>query len=292
MLSALSVDDKDGTAIPFISDALGRDVASASGLVGVGPLREDRRVRPQGHGALDLTRWEDGRTIPIEGVVVGASQELAYENLREITTACLQTLDEGPALLKWREGASGLELQRSVRLASEIDPPIEEGAAVLRYQVQFFAEDPRAYSQGLTTVSGAPLSSASGGMVMPFTFPFTFAPSGGGIASFTNAGNRPTPVVFRIHGQLTNPTVVHLETQKRIALVGTVNAGDYLEIGTDPQGNRYVLLNGSVSQLNFLDTANSDWFELPAGSTSNMRLIAGTFDSAAFLEVSARSAYA
>lgn len=294
MLSALTLDDESGTPIELISDPLRRDVATATGLIGVAPLRDSRRVRPQARGALDETRWQDGKIISIEGQVTGASQELAFANFRQIVTPCVQSL-EAPALLKWTEGAAGLQLQRLVRLASEIEPPLEgesSAGAFLRYQAQFFAEDPYAYSQVLTAVEGDTLSAAAGGMVMPFTFPFTFAASGGGAVAFTNAGNVPTAPVFKIHGGCTNPAIIHLETQKRITLLGEIATGDFLEVGTDERGNHYVLLNGSESQLNFLDSPNSEWFELPGNATSNMRLLAGTFDGSAFLEVEARSAYA
>jgi hypothetical protein len=73
----------------------------------------------------------------------------------------------------------------------------------------------------------------------------------------------------------------------RIALTGTVGAGNYLEVDVQ---NRTLLMNGTTAALNFLDAANTTWFELPKG-TSTVQLIAGSFDTAAKVAVIYRSAY-
>lgn len=211
----------------------------------------------------------------------------AYAEFRLLAAPMLQTL-EAPALMKWQEGPSGLQLQRLVKLASSVDPLLSEGAAVLAYQAQFAGSDPRAYSQTLVTVVGAVLSAAGGGLTFPFRFPFKFASSGGGTVAFTNAGNRPTPPIFRIYGMAVNPQIVDLASQKRISLLGTIGAGDYLEL--DVLG-RTVKLNGSISRQNFYDAANSQWFELSPGVTI-LQLVAGSFDGTARLDVLGRSAYA
>lgn len=289
MLSSLTLDDSSGNAVT-LHETTNRAVSRVTGLVGITSVRDSRRVRPTAHGAIDETRYEDGRIITVEGAVWSQnSQAAAYTEFRAITTAMLQTLDVGPAALKWTEGASGLSLQRMVKLASDIDPPIEEAAAELKYQVQFFAEDPRAYSQSLVTATGNSLSVASGGATFPRTFPVAFNPSGGGIAVFTNAGNRPTPPTLRIYGTCQDPQILLLGTSGKIALTGTIGAGDYLELNA---AERTIKLNGATNRLNMLDAANTTWFELPANSSSSLQLIAASFDTSARLDVLARSAYA
>ena len=224
----------------------------------------------------------------VEGVVWSqVSQEDAYAEFRAITSPMVETLDVGPALLKWTEGASGLSLQRLVKLAGDVDPPIEGGEASLSYQAQFYAEDPRAYAQIPTLVVGGTLSAAAGGMVLPVKFPFTFSPSAGGTAPVSNVGNRPTPPAFRIYGQCTNPQILLVETGERIVLSGTVAAGDFLEIDTQ---RRSVSLNGLTSRNNFIVPATTEWFELPKGG-STIRLLAETFDATARVDVEYRAAY-
>jgi hypothetical protein len=260
--------------------------------VGIAGLRDSKRVRPESHGAINETRFEDGRLINLEGEVWSTvSQEAAYAELRLITRPMIETLDHGPALMRWTEGASGLALQRLVKLDGGVEPPLEEAAAFLRYQAQFFAEDPRAYSQTLSTATGISLSTATGGLDFSEPFPWTFAPSGGGTAVVTNDGNRPTPPVFRIYGQIVNPQIILVGTDSRIVLTGTVPAGDFLEIGTSSAGRRYVKLSGLTDRLNFYDAAASTWFDLPPGS-STIQLIGASFDTTARIDVLYRSAYA
>jgi Siphovirus-type tail component, C-terminal domain len=487
MLSSVTLDDINGNPITLHQDAANgkRWLTSATGLRGVQSLRASKRVRPQTHGGINETRYEDGRSITLLGEIMSTvSVEDAFNEWALITEPMLQTLDTAPALLKWQEGSgalnfassptflydtvgsggfagstlvpswfiandgtsatvaatptgihsqglrvvtsgssshegyaqggsllppgsymasvwvfgaaggealqvfagitspgtgngvasftatttptrynvtftsdgitpvyvgvrtqgtsavtfvldslmivagsqilpyfdgdtngdwlgtpgasesrSGHALQRLVKLDGDLDPPMQGGAADLTYQAQFFAEDPRAYSQTLQTVSSTALSVLGGGLIFDgpveffpgygtatrgALFPWTFTSSGGGTVSFTNAGNRPTPPVFQAYGMCVNPQIVLSGTGLRLMFNGTIAAGDYLEIDI---AKRTVMLNGATNRLNFYDGANSTWFELPAG-TSNLQLVAASFDSNAMLKVIGRSAYA
>lgn len=291
MLASVTLNDRLGAAI-VLHETTKRALTSALGLVGVSGVRASVRSRPTAHGSIDETRWTDGATIALEGEIISQVGLVdAFAEFRETVRPMLETLDSGPALLKWTEGASGAggnQLQKMVRLAGSIDPPIQEGAAILRWNAQFMAEDPRAYTQAETQSVGIALAAASGGMLMPFTFPFTFATSGGGTVSVTNAGNRPTPGKYRIYGSCVNPQIVLLGSGLRLAFTGTVAAGDYLEVDVSA---RTIRLNGSTNRQNLLDPAASTWFELAVG-TNNLQLVASDFDGAARLEVFSRGAFA
>lgn len=472
MLRSITLDDADGNPVTIHDETGLRLASNVSGLVGVGAPRDDRRVRPNNHGGIDGTRWEDGRLISIDGNVSAPGDIAgAFADFRSMVRPMVQTWDASPALLKWQEGANapitnlvsnpsfevdtstwtgangtiaqtntvadsgtqslmvtatsaaspvawyantpdritvtagvtyygrarfrsavtsrtaridlrwydssgnviggdstgsalttstsawgasevtaaapvgatsvavilrvattsatsevhyvdavlftvssaavvyhdgdtsnaewsgtpGLSAsvhypgkQRLVKLASEVDPTLSDAAPILNYQAQFFAEDPRAYSQVLMTVSSNGLSAAAGGAVMSRAYPRTYSQSGGGVATVDNAGNRPTPLVFRIYGLCVNPTIVLVGVGTTITLSGTVPAGSYLELDTQA---RTVKMNGVTSQLSFLDSANSTWSEAPAG-LSQWQLIAASFDASARLDVLARSAYA
>lgn len=291
MLSSVTLDDATGNPVTLHETAK-RALTHAGGLLGAGPLRDSKRVRPTAHGAINETRYEDGRTINLEGEVISlVSVADAIAEFRIVTAPMIQTLDVGPALMKWTEGMAGLSLQRLVKLDGPVDPPLDEGAAILNYQAQFFAEDPRAYSQTLTTSTGAVLSAASGGRVFPMEYPVRYTPSGGGIVTFVNAGNRPTPPVFRFYGYAVNPQILLVDTGERHVFNGTIGAGDYLEVGTDGDGARYVRLNGTTSRVNLRDPTVSTWFDLPVG-TSTVQAIATAFDPVARVDVLGRSAYA
>lgn len=291
MLSTLTLDDQIGSPVALINPPK-REIETAQGLFGIGDLRDSKRVRPTSHGGINETRYSDGKTITLEGAI-GSNVSVAdvYNEWRTLSTVMIDTLDGNETLLKWSE-PSGLSLQRLVKLDGLEDPKLSENAALINYQASFFAEDYRAYSQTLTTSTGNVLAAAAGGLVMPFTFPFTFSLSGGGTVTATNSGNRPTPPVWRIYGYCVNPSIVFLgdPSARRLVFNGTVPAGSYLELD---MFNRTVRMNGSSDQnrANFFDAANSSWWELPVG-TSNYQLVAADFDGVARLDVLGRAAYA
>jgi hypothetical protein len=288
MITALSLNDYTGAAVNLMPNdkVLVTDV---DGLFGIESPREVKRPRPTGSGAINDTRYGDGRLVSVAWDVAGTDQGDTATQFRTLTAPMVQTWDYGAALFKWTEATSGLTLQRLVKLDSDVTPHIAAGDDKrLVFQAQFFAEDPRAYSQTLTTVTGATLSAASGGLVFAAPFNWKFTPSGGGTAACTNAGNRKTPPVIRIYGYAVNPQVLNVTTGDRISVTGTIAAGDYLELDVY---NRTAKLNGTTLRNNLIDSANTVWWELPAGA-SNVRLLAGTFDGVARADVLFRSAFA
>jgi len=168
MLSKITLANGNGEDIVLHEDtnASRRLVAEATGLIETPERRESRRVRPQAHGSINESRYQEGSLITLSGEVWSTVNiEAALEELRKIKQVCQESLDNEGALLKWTEGVAGLKLQKMVKLDSGIDPVLKEAAAFIPYHVQFFAEDPRAYSQtleskessvGLTGVASEP----------------------------------------------------------------------------------------------------------------------------------------
>lgn len=163
MLSSVTLDDHTGTPVTIHLDTSSSKTFSsqALGLVGgvVSAPRQVKSTLPNAHGAINNTKYSDGSTITLACEVQGTSIEDAFAQFRAVSAVCQQTLDYGPALLKWTEGVSGLQLQRLVKLDGPIDPPVSDGVAKLSFQLQFFAEDPRAYSQTATTVTSGGINS-------------------------------------------------------------------------------------------------------------------------------------
>lgn len=294
MLSSVTLDDSTGSAVTFHADTTTgkRWLTSALGLRGIANIRQSKRVRPQAHGGINESKYEDGRTITLVGEIMSTvSIEDALSEFATVAAPMMATLDVGPALMKWTEGASGNQLQRLVKLDGDFEPIFQEGIAALTYQAQFFAEDPRAYSQTLSQVSSSFLVAAVGGLIWPVPFNWAFNPGAAGLVTVTQAGNRPTPPIFRIHGAVTNPAIVRASNQRRISLIGSVATGDYVDVDI---AKRTMKLNGSTNLVGFLDSANTDWrMEIPAAPTSETyNLTAQANDSNAYLDIFYRSAYA
>lgn len=285
MLSAITIDDQAGSPVTF-HDAANRLVQQATGFVTITSPRSSIRSRPTAHGAIDETHWTSERIYNIQGLVLGVSKATTIAELRAIQAPLLATLDGGPTLLKWTEEDSGLSLQARVKLASDVDTILAPGPNMLAYQAQLRAEDPRAYSQTLNTSTGGTLVTGLS-FTLPRTLPATFSISAGGSTAVNNTGNRPTPPVLRIYGGVTNAQVSLVGTTKKIALSGTIEAGDYLEV--DVQARTFKL-NSVSNALFYLDPANTTWFELPVG-TSTLITSGTTYDTVARCDVLYRAAY-
>lgn len=287
MYSAITLDDATGTPVDFHQPAGARRVHRAVGLSGIQPPRQNVRLRPTGHGSINGTRWTEGRLIVIDGRIYSTvSAADALSEFRTLATPMLETLDEGAALLKWTE-RDGLALQAYVKLYGSVEPPVEVGPNLLVYQAQLLAEDPRAYSQTLSTSVGGVLSISAGGWVAPETPPIVFNVSAGGTTAVNNVGNRPTAPIFRVYGLAVNPRILLVGTDLEISLTGTVSAGDYLEIDV---AARTITVNGTSPALNFLNAVDTTWFELPRG-TNTIQLLAETFDAVTRVDVLYRAAY-
>jgi hypothetical protein len=161
MIALITLDDRDGNPITLhdVSGTSKRSAITANGLMGgyVSTLRDDKAVLPQAHGGINNTRYTDGASPSLVLEVMGDSLGDCQVEYRAMVAPMLQTLDYGPALLKWTE-SSGLQLQRLVKLDSDLDPTIQGGGALLTFQVSFYAEDPRAYTQSVTTASTSAIS--------------------------------------------------------------------------------------------------------------------------------------
>ena len=290
MLSALTIDDRNGIPVSLLSDTCG--ILNASGLIGVASLRTSYRVRPQADGGIDETKWEDGRLTSFAFEVSGTGSDWdarhasAYANFRAVTKPMQETMKFGPALMKWTESVTGLQLQRYVKLASQLDGPINDNAARLVLSAQFYSEDPRAYSQSEDTASTT-ITGGGGGFAAPVVLPILLNAAAGGTLAVDNQGTRSSPATFRIYGQCTDARILLVDTGEQIALTGTINLGDYVEIDVQ---RRTAYLNGLTSAFNMVNPVSTRWFELPEG-TSTLRLLAASYDTSAALYVAFRAAY-
>jgi hypothetical protein len=260
-------------------------VTRAEGLQGTPPIRNLITQRSQASGGFVRTKYNDTRSITLEGEVLGSTIEQAFDNYDVLAAAMFDSITT-ERTLKWTRDSAGQQLQAGVRL-SELQPiTLTNGAPWIKYQATFTCPDPRVYSQTLTTGTGASLSAAAGGKTYTYTYTRGYNPSSGGDVSYTNSGSVPTPPVIRVYGFCTSPQVV-LTDDTRIVFSGEVADGDYLEIDC---AARTVKLNGTTSRLNLLDVANSTFFALPVG-TSTVQLVASNFNANARVDLLYRSAF-
>ncbi|MET9467795.1 hypothetical protein ABZY44_23930 [Streptomyces sp. NPDC006544] len=160
---------------------------------------------------------------------------------------------------------------------------------IAEYSVLVTAADPRRYSTDLQAQS-AGLPSVTGGVTLPLTMPLTItAGTSSGQISLSNAGSMSTRPTFTIDGPVADPVIVVQypdSTVVQLAFSDTLGAGDQLVIDT---AARSVVLNGSVSRRGYLSVAR--WPVIPPTSTVTVQWTASSYDSAALLTGTCRSAW-
>lgn len=138
---------------------------------------------------------------------------------------------------------------------------IEYFGGIGRAAVELYATDPLIYS-AVENVAVINLASGSGGMTFNLTFNLTFgAGISYGSSTLTNLGSAIAPVVIRINGPVTNPTVRNVTTGQSLTFTTTLIAGEFLLVDTTA---RTVLLNGTADRYSFL--TNPQWWGLQPGA--------------------------
>jgi hypothetical protein len=282
-----------------IQDAAGADqslfdsshrLGESHGLHGLPAPRRVTRTRPGAHGEINETRHYASRQPVWNGMLVAADESALWAEYDQILAALWGSVDT-PRLLKWTR-ADGKLLQSWVKLGDAFDPVLRASDAghVLAYQLIFDREDPRNYTQTLSTDTGAALSDVGGGFGFPFGFGFGFTPSGSGSISVGNTGTIDTPATFTIIGAVSNPRIQQLSTGRAIVLNGDLAAGSTYTVDT---AERTVTLDGTADRGNLIDFAATDWTTglIPAGGDTYV-LLATAWDATARLGVAWRPAYA
>lgn len=281
MITALSMVGADNVEVPLLLDPT-RRVSAVSGFAGIF-AREVVADRAGRSGSRSLTRYRTDQAITITGQLTGQNADDTWNHYNTVAGVFADAV-EADMLLKWTAGQT-LLLQRMVRLTS-LDGPVTVGADIITYQATLRASDPNAYSQQLYQATAGPLGAAKGGgLVFPFTFPFTFLSPPTVNAAITNRGFVPTPPVFSMFGYLLNPTI-QLDPNNQLVFQGEIDAGDMLVIDVNA---RTVMLNGTSNRRDLLVSAQSSWFSLPRGP-SIITLLADNWSAGAGMNITWRDA--
>jgi hypothetical protein len=229
-------------------------------------------------------------TLPssVDSLAIDASH--IYFSQRESGAIGRATLAGGTIEAGWIAGnaVSGLVVSASfVYWASEV------GLAIGRATIAG-GEVNSAFMAGLESgPTGLALNSEHiyfGGPGLARTANLAGSPNGSSV-TVKQAGNRPTPLVFKITGPCVNPSIVRKSDGARLALAGTVASGNFVEVTAAP---RTITLNGTANLLSFLQSSASDWDALvgPPSPREDTFSLTARSATAATLEVKYRSAYA
>ena len=249
----------------LLIEDLATSVRDVRGL-GTPAPRRDVSPRSSRHGAIDLTRYYEGRVIDLVGDLTEATQVATWEAL----DALKEKLQLGATrtLQFTRAGFSEAE-QVEVVVASTVDAEVSaERPNVIRWGVSLFAADPRIYGATLRAASYDPAAAlAGGGVTFPLTFPVSFSVSTVSLLELLVGGNAPTPPVLTLRGPANTPTFDNDTTGLSIQTTAVLGSSDTLSIDVKA---RTVTLNGA-SRPDLIDVGESTWWELARG-TNRLRV--------------------
>lgn len=228
--------------------------------------------------------YQDGETL-IDSVFkkrdLGFSMEIKGLNRQEIFNRRLIVtrhfnVKHGIGYLQWTQ-EDGTTIYRIDCIPSEINFADGKGQGTTWQDVniEFYAPNPFWYdpTSVLSTLVGF-----SGGLKFPFTFPVSFGTVTSQITVLNN-GSVDTPVVLSFIGEVTDPVLENITTDKKITIVKNIPSGSTLIISTT-FGNKLVqIFNGTtyVNAFEYVDPDSEFWVLEPG---NNIVKYSATFEGA------------
>lgn len=236
-------------------------------------------ARPLDHGMFLSTDYYGGRTVVLE-----AETWNTWSGVLNALTA-LQTYNTELPLVFQLPTVGKLRVNCRVRRRAQmaVNQEFNVGGRT-RVIVEFYATDPRIYSNTLQSAV-ATLTPASSGITFNAVFNLLFGVGTSSTVSVTNAGTFETRPQISIAGPVTDPYLENQTTGKTLSFNGDLASGETLEVDFL---NRTVLLNGTASRYSWVDDTDG-WWTLQPGVNS-IRL-GGSTASSATATISWRDAY-
>lgn len=252
-------------------DGSAYQITKLTGLHDSPEVRTSDQIRARAHGMYAGTDLLGGRSLMAQVEVVAPHpDETTWSDFSRALVPGQG--DELPLVFQIPGVAGGVAVEVGARVR-RLSLPVDRsyffghGSAA----VEFWATDPRIYSQASTTLTVSQAVPSGTGLTFPVTFPLSFggAVTGGQFVA-TNAGEFAAPWTATISGAIENPTLENITTGQTISFVGSLSASETLIVSSL---DRSVLLNGTASRYSWL-TVGSSWWQLAPGA--NTVRLAGT----------------
>lgn len=256
----------DSIGLPFV------DIEKVHGLDN-SPYRETERDHEGDDGGFLDAEFERGRPLMLEGTIYSdtATMESYLDSLKA-------NFAPSSVLVPFYYKAPGVDERVLFVKPQGCKYSWESLRRIGKSPVLFkmFAEDPRIYTATPVTTNLPFVAGATSGFGFNLAFNFGFGGSSGSDGQFvTNAGNRPTPVEFTIHGPCDTPSILDDTYGHNLTFNTILAASETLVVNTQ---YKTVRLNGILSRRNTL--AAPDWFFLNPGQTFiRYRAVSGTVAS-------------
>jgi hypothetical protein len=236
-------------------------------------VRTSDQDRARRHGQFAGSDWVTGRSLQASILVAAPHPSDSWQDLSE-------ALVVGSEPTAWQAQIPGVAGGRLVQLMARVrrlSLPVDLLYMANGYgtcEVEWWVTDPRIYDAELSSASTSMATPDGTGFTFPLTFPLSFGGAvTGGTFTATNEGEFPAPWQAVIEGPVDDPRIENVTTGQTVGFVGSLAAGETLEIDSD---FRSVLLDGTASRYSWL-TSGSQWFELAPGD--NQIRLAGSSGS-------------
>jgi len=261
-------------------------VIEIKGLLDLPSVRSGDQTLLRQHGLKAGDDFLGSRVVAVTMDIYGANKADMQLRTDEFLTAF--TVGDEQALTFQLPGVAGGGVGRimaRVRKRS-VRHDLDFLNGLTRATVQLEATDPRIYIEGQSSGT-AELPLVSGGATFDATFDLAFGTAGtSGSFIAVNEGTFAAPVLLKIEGPATDPSIENLSTGETLSLTGTIAAGSCYLINT---ADRTVMLNGTASRYSELD-ASSVWLQLAPGD-NDLKFRADAYHADALLTATWRSAY-
>lgn len=247
-----------------------------TGLNALPGVRTSDQDRPNDHGQYPGRDLAAGRTITLGLWVRPDAGSTLAARMAALDAAFTMSDIELPLVFEF----PGLAARRIMARCRRAEIPgnnamalaAVDGVGEVELAAEFYATDPRIYSDTLHTTAIS-LPTAVGGLTFDVTGNWAFGSVGtGGSAIITNAGLFPAPWVAVIAGPVTDPVIEHVGLSRQLRFTGEIAAGEFLVVDSKAKS---ALLNGTSSRYSWL--TKTQWFDLSAGDSQiNYRAASGS----------------
>ncbi len=236
------------------------DIDTVHGLDNA-PYRDTKRDHEGVDGGFIDAEFETAREIQLEGTVY-SNGTLVEDFLDDLKSNFAPVRDVVPFYFTTESGE--IRFLNVKPLGCKYDWDLARRLGMTSIKFDMFAEDPRIYSNTLTSQTMGISTVNTNGFSFNLAFNLSFGGSSavGSGQFFFNAGNRPTPAIMTIAGPVTNPTIINDTIGISLVFSIDIAVGETLVIDL---ANHTVRLNGITNRRNTM--LSPVWFMFDPGYT-------------------------
>lgn len=220
---------------------------------------------PLEDGVIFGRDYKQGRTITFTmNIITRGSAQAALDSLASAwDNPDVRQKANAVSVLRWNRSGRTSRVYGRARKFAPITGRIDQGW--IPVLCDFRTVDHLYYSDTLMSDSISLVPPASGGWVMPFTFPVTPGGIGANQGAIQIGGTKPAWIVCTINGPITNP-IVTAANQWTFQLMTTIRTGEFITVSSLPWA-RYARRNGTTSvRSNFTqESVRLNEMKLPPG---------------------------